>query len=63
MLKVFKATEINSTYASTMGSSQSEYIGPAKFGRELRERHFLFDPSYRNLNHGMHRFLTHQRAL
>jgi hypothetical protein len=27
--------------------------GPVKFGHELREQHFLFDPSYRNLNHGM----------
>ncbi|SPQ24056.1 26213d90-8380-4f62-b489-cc8fa95f0d3b [Thermothielavioides terrestris] len=26
--------------------------GPVKFGHELREQHFLFDPSYRNLNHG-----------
>ncbi|KAK4156115.1 putative L-cysteine desulfhydrase [Chaetomidium leptoderma] len=26
--------------------------GPVKFGRELKEQQFLFDPAYRNLNHG-----------
>lgn len=26
--------------------------GPVKFGHELKEEQFLFDPSYRNLNHG-----------
>ncbi|KAK3306320.1 pyridoxal phosphate-dependent transferase [Chaetomium strumarium] len=26
--------------------------GPVKFGHELRDREFLFDPAYRNLNHG-----------
>ncbi|KAK4237706.1 putative L-cysteine desulfhydrase [Achaetomium macrosporum] len=26
--------------------------GPIKFGHELRDQHFLFDPAYRNLNHG-----------
>ncbi|KAL1836541.1 hypothetical protein VTJ49DRAFT_5038 [Mycothermus thermophilus] len=25
---------------------------PVTFGHELRDKHFLFDPSYRNLNHG-----------
>ncbi|KAL2267936.1 hypothetical protein VTJ83DRAFT_5213 [Remersonia thermophila] len=25
---------------------------PVAFGHELRDKHFLFDPSYRNLNHG-----------
>ncbi|KAL2259874.1 hypothetical protein VTK26DRAFT_6301 [Humicola hyalothermophila] len=26
--------------------------GPVAFGHSLRDEHFLFDPSYRNLNHG-----------
>lgn len=33
----------------TCGRTRSE---PVKFGRALRDSEFLFDPSYRNLNHG-----------
>lgn len=33
-------------------ASHGDADRPVQFGRELREKHFLFDPSYRNLNHG-----------
>lgn len=33
--------------------------GPVKFGHELKEQQFLFDPSYRNLNHGKRKKSSH----
>ncbi len=30
--------------------------GPVEFGHKLRDEQFLFDPSYRNLNHGTSKF-------
>jgi hypothetical protein len=41
------------------GPSQGSQPGPINFGRELKEEQFLFDPTYRNLNHGISIYLTH----
>jgi hypothetical protein len=34
--------------------ADASQTGPVKFGHELRDNQFLFDPAYRNLNHGNH---------
>ncbi|KAK3290422.1 pyridoxal phosphate-dependent transferase [Chaetomium fimeti] len=41
--------------ASQNGSSR----GPVTFGHALRDSQFLFDPSYRNLNHGSYGTIPH----
>ena len=41
-------------------STGASHPGPVKFGQELKEQQFLFDPSYRNLNHGKPSSFAHR---